>query len=389
MHIGLDGAPLKEARTGIGRYTLNLLRHLVRGNADGVEDRVEVFAGPGIRRRAVQRARFAAAVESLGAGERIGIRWANVPGSLLKAVWETFECLSVERWMPGIEIYHGTNYYVPPLRSARGIVTVHDLTFRTHPQFHTWRTRTTALTLARSLRRCRRVLADSANTRQDFLRHYRFPEDRVHVVPLAAEPVFRRITDDAHLDAARRRLDLPGCFVLSLSTLEPRKNLPGLIEAFGRALPNLPDECRLVLVGLRGWKYRGIDTRVRDLGLAARIHFAGFLEDEDLASVLNLARCLVYPSFYEGFGLPILEAMASGTPVVCSDNSSLPEVAGDAAILCDARDTAALADGMVRLTTDPTARESYRRAGLERARLFSWERTARETRAVYERALGD
>jgi glycosyltransferase involved in cell wall biosynthesis len=210
------------------------------------------------------------------------------------------------------------------------------------------------------------------------------PPEQIDVVYHGVDPAFHPLPDD-EVAAFRHRRGLPERFALFVGTLEPRKNLVRLVEAFAR-IKN--DQVGLVLVGGKGWLYDELFSRVEALGLSKIVTFAGYVTGDELPLWYNAATALAYPSVYEGFGLPVLEAQACGTPVLTSNASSLPEAAGDAGLMVDPYDTDALAAGLHRLLTDESLQYELRERGLIHARQFSWPRTARETAGVYRRALG-
>jgi glycosyltransferase involved in cell wall biosynthesis len=231
------------------------------------------------------------------------------------------------------------------------------------------------------------IVTVSESARRDLLRLHGVPADRVAVVHEAAGPGFRPIDDRAELDCVRARYGLPDRFVLYVGTIEPRKNLARLVDAFAaaraRGIPH-----HLVCVGPYGWSSRDLSGRIERLGLRDSVHFTGYAKFDDLPAVYNLADFFVFPSLYEGFGLPVVEAMACGVPVITSNTSSLGEIAADAAHTIDPADTDALADAITRLATDAEWRRELARRGLQRSRTFSWTQTAKEMLAVYHRAAG-
>src|SRR5262249_42286431 len=233
-------------------------------------------------------------------------------------------------------------------------------------------------------------IADSDATRRDLLRYYRVAPQKVRAVPLGVEPAFRPVELEAARALAAERYGLTSPFLLFVGTLEPRKNLRALLEAYRRLLSSHTgegDAPTLAVAGARGWWYRDLYRLARELGLDGRVRFLGRVPDADLPPLYSAAAAFVYPSLYEGFGLPPLEALACGTPVVCSDRSSLPEVVGDAGLLVDPTQPAALAGALARILDDPALRQELRGRGLERAARYTWARTAAETVQVYEQAL--
>ncbi|NOZ27369.1 MAG: glycosyltransferase family 4 protein [Chloroflexi bacterium] len=240
----------------------------------------------------------------------------------------------------------------------------------------------------RSVLRARRIIADSFSTRDDLVQTWNIPSERISVVHVGVEKVYRPAPPEA-VEAFRRRRGLPERFVLYLGTLEPRKNVIAAVEAFARWIQATGDRTTwLILGGAKGWYYEQIFSRVQELGITDRVRFPGYIPSAELPDWYRAAEVFLYPSLYEGFGLPPLEAMACGTPVITSNTSSLPEVVGDAALKVDPHDVEAIAEALARLLEDADLRRQLREAGLERARLFSWERTARETIAAYHLALG-
>lgn len=286
-----------------------------------------------------------------------------------------------------LDLLHVT-YTLPPALPCPSVVSVHDVSFRMFPGAFSPRDRL-LLTLAipRALRRAHQVLTISESSRRDILRLYRLPEHRVTAIPLAADAAFRPVSDRVLLRETRERYRLPERYMLAVGNVQPRKNLARLVEAFAalkRDDATVPD---LVLVGKALWRESEVYDAAGRLGVRESIVVTGYVPYDDLAALYSDAICFVYPSLYEGFGLPPLEAMACGTPVVTSSTSALPEVVGDAALTVDPRDIASLATAMRRLLGDPVLRARLRHDGLARAASFSWTETARRTGQVYAEVL--
>ncbi len=271
-----------------------------------------------------------------------------------------------------IDIYLSPASYIVPARvKNKCVVIIHDLVSRLFPAGHNRKAvLIERMTLKPSLKKALRVIAISENTKRDLEEHFQFLSGKVRVAPLAAGPAYRPINDQARLQQVRRAHKLPEKFILFVGTLEPRKNIVRIIQAFGK----LTDKnLHLVIAGNRGWQWSDIYEEVERLGLQGRIIFLGYLSREDLVSLYSLAQVFVFPSLYEGFGLPVLEAMQSGCPVVTSKTSSLPEVAGEAAILVDPKKTEAITKGIqVALENQ----DDLIAAGITQARKFSWQKTA-------------
>lgn len=259
------------------------------------------------------------------------------------------------------------------------IVTVHDLGYKHYPAAHRpfdrgyldWTTR-------RHTRVAQHIVADSQATKQDLIDFYRADPQRISVVYLGREESLTCVDDPLIIERIKAKYGIEGDYLLYLGTLHPRKNLVRLIEAFQLAAPQLPPALKLVIAGQKGWLYDEIFTRVQSLGLTGRILFPGYVDDADKPALLTGALVYVFPSLYEGFGLPVLEAMACQTPVLTSRVSSLPEVAGDAALLVDPHSSNDIAAGLVRLVGDADLRHQLVERGLRQIEKFSWEKAAKQ-----------
>ncbi len=287
--------------------------------------------------------------------------------------------LSAELLRPGRpHVLFVLAHVLPLAHPLPTVVTVHDLGYRHFPEAHPWRQRLYLEWSTRfSARQATRVIADSAATKRDLVNYCGVPEHKITVVYPGYDDSLRRV-DPA---SVRTRYGLPENYFLHVGTLQPRKNLMRLMEAVSLA----PSPVCLVLVGRAGWLAAPIAARARELG--DRVRWLEYVPDEDLAGLYSGALALVFPSLFEGFGFPVLEAMACGTPVICSNTSSLPEVAGQAALQVDPQDVKALLAAMGRVQAEPALRAELIERGLSRVREFSWRRTAEETLAVLEEAV--
>ncbi len=370
MRVTLEVSSAVYGRAGLGRYAHNLAVHLAK--LEGC--RLSLFYN-----------RSGAATLPTGLAHLPVRSWpiATRPwrlvvalGTLLGTPWDRFQ--------PGADLFHATEHLLPPFRHIRTVLTVHDLIYILFPEYHLpMNYHFLRLMMPRFARRAGAIIAISECTRWDLVRLWQIPEEKIHVIHEGIDARFRPPAGSHTAARVRASYGLPDRFALYVGTIEPRKNLPALLDAWQR----LRSPCPLVIAGKKGWLYEETFARVEALGLSDRVIFTGFVPDKDLPALYGAADVFVFPSLYEGFGLPVLEAMACGTPVVTTTGGSLPEVAGDAALLVDPTDVDALTDALGHLLHDRALRDECRERGLARARAFTWERTARETRDVYRRLL--
>jgi len=372
MRIAIDATSVPRQRAGAGTYICNLVQALAQVDRDNtyfVFAKRETFDG-----RSLQRDGF----------RLLPVRLASRPARML---WEQ-AMLPLQLRRLGVDILHSP-HYTTPLASAgwRRVVTFHDVTFFLLPRRYPVLRRLYFQGASRAgARLADLAIAVSETVKGDVVRHLGLPAERVRVVPLAPGPGFHPLEDSARMEAVRSRYGLPARFILNVGTLEPGKNQATLVRAFHR-LKGEGLEQGLVIAGQKGWMYEKLFRLVDGLGLGDEVRFLGYLPDDDLAAVYNMADLFVFPSLYEGFGLPPLEAMACGLPVVASSAPALAEVLDGAALLVDAYDASALAEVSARALRDKRLRSRLRRQGLERASQFSWQRTARGTVAAYEAVL--
>lgn len=377
MRIGINARLLSPEpgyrQSGVSRYIERLLVTLPLVMDDGDELLV-------LRSRRYEEAGPEAPPHSR-LGDRVR-RAFERPG--LRAVWEQ-TLLPAQAFRLGVDLLHGPVNVVPVLATCPLVVTVHDLAYLRMPEVVPARRRQyfQAMTSV-ATRRADHVIAVSESTKADIVELLGVNPERITVTPLAADERFRPLPD-AEVAAFRTGHGLTRPFALYLGNLEPRKNLPTLLRAFDQIAADVEHD--LVIVGGEGWMTEEFHATLGSLRNRARVRVLGFAPVEDLPSWYNAADLFVFPSLYEGFGLPPLEAMACGTPVVTSNTSSLPEVVGDAALTVAPTDTVALAAAMGRLLGDPELSASLRAAGLARAATFTWERTAAGTIDAYHAAL--
>lgn len=294
--------------------------------------------------------------------------------------------IDFNRLLSDAELFHATEHLLMPLRDIPTVLTVHDLIYHLFPAYHK-RLNYWYLNVAMPLfvRRADALITISESSKRDLVRIYHVPEEKITVIYEAASPNFGPVPTE-HVAEVKARYGLPERYLLALGTIEPRKNLIRLVEAL-RSLRQKDRALSLVIVGSRGWLYQGFFQHLEKLDVPKAVLLSGYVPDADLPAVISGAAAYVLASFYEGFGLPILEAMACGTPVVCSNTSSMPELGGDAACYFDPYNTESMVAAIATVLEDGNLRAEMRERGLAQAARFSWQRTAKETLAVYERAL--
>ncbi|HEX3560893.1 MAG TPA: glycosyltransferase family 1 protein [Pyrinomonadaceae bacterium] len=369
MHIAIDAHSVGTGLAGNETYAANLVEALA---AVDRENRYTVY------------------VTRPAGVERFAGRWPNVrvqrtlPHTPLLRVPFT---LSTELRRRPVDLLH-VQYTAPPLAPCPVVATIHDLSFEHLPE--TFKRRSwmqLRLTVRRTARRAAHLIAPSEFTRRDLIETYRLDPARVTAIPLAASAHFRPVVDAEEIERVRRRYGVGGEYVLAVGSIQPRKNLARLVRAYAllhreRGRSNLP---QLVLVGKRAWLYGETLKAIEEEGIGGSVILTGYVSEGDLPALYSGAHCFAYPSYFEGFGLPPLEAMSCGVPVLTGNLTSLPEVVGDAGLAADPFDTGALARALASLIDDDALRAELRARGLRRARAFDWRNTAHMTLQVYRR----
>lgn len=376
VRVGIDVAGALAPSTGIGRYTSALYRAL-----SGVE---ELELHPFCNARPVS--------PSLNPADRVANpRW---PARLLHASWARFDWPSVERYTGPIQVFHTSDWSHPPLQAAARVTTVHDLGPVLHPEWYA--PEVTAHHARHNKQTCQlsnAVVAISEYTRNSFLERYDVDGDRVVVVPNGVDPLFAPASAGLTQET-RERFELEAPYLLYVGTRERRKNLAGLVDIFARLADEHP-ELKLAIVGARpwaeakrvhgseAWTDREVEERIKATGLQERVRILGALPLADLIALYTGAEVFVFPTLFEGFGLPVLEAMACGCPVVASAVTSLPEVVGDAGLLAAPQDPDAFAGAVSSILNDSHFRAELVSRGQVRAKAFTWANTAEATAEVY------
>lgn len=374
--IGLDYTAAVHQSAGIGRYTREVVKALARLSADTGEPYYRLFVADAGK-----------AGQLTLPGPNFAWRPTRLTERWLARLWYRLRLpLWIENWTGPLDLFHAPDFFLPPVRpGTRTVVTVHDLSFMREPEavmpgmmahLTTW--------VPRSVQRADHVIAVSEATRRDLIEFYQTPPEKISVLYHGVTADFQPVTDPGKLAAVRQKYGLgEKPFILSVGTLQPRKNYRRLIQALAR----LDDSLALVIVGGQGWNYEDIRSEVARLKLEMRVHILGFVANADLPALYSAASLFVYPSLYEGFGLPALEAMACGTPVVVSNQSALPEVVGEAGLLVDPHQVEDIAAAIARLLDDANMRRQFAQAGQARAAKFTWIGMATKLLDLYQQVL--
>jgi len=369
MKITIDLSSISEKKTGIDYYIINLVENLIR---IGREYTYLLYLN---RKTHFFRKEDNVDIKYVKGSHRLTWMQCYLPFSLVKLK---------------VDILHSPCYLTPLINAIPAVVTVHDMTAVIHPSFlipdktslKHWLVYKKMLPL--SIQKATKIIAVSEQTRYDIMKFYNVPKEKIEVIYEAISKKFFPIQDREKLKAVKQKYKLPEKYILFVGVIEPRKNISLLIRAFAKLKRKRAIRQKLVIVGPRGWHCKEVFNTAKETGLNNEIIFTGYVSDEDLPYIYNGADIFVYPSFYEGFGFPPLEAMACGVPVITSNVSSLPEVVGDAGIRIDPYSLDNLVEKIYILLTDVRFRETMIKKGLERMKVFSWEKAARKTLGIYK-----
>ena len=377
--IGIDITSAISQGAGIGRYTRELVKAVLMERKD---DQFMLFSAKQPRGGQVE-------IPFLSSPSNVVYKEIPINERWLHRIWYRLKVpLSVQNFTGRLDLFHSPDFVLPPIgKKTPTLLTIHDLSFIHFPE-----TFTPALVtylnriVPWSIERATHILADSQATKDDLAAHWNVPREKVSVLYLGVSGMFKPITNPRSIKSVQKKYNLDGKpYVISVGTIQPRKNYRMLIRAFRPVAERFPHD--LIIVGGRGWKYDQISEEVESQGLLDRVHFLGFVDDADLPALYSAATLFTLPSLYEGFGLPILEAMACGVPVMASDVSSLPEVVGNAGVLLPAKDIVAWSQAMMELIEDMSRRTRLVGAGFLRAREFTWSKAARELAAIYDQLI--
>ncbi len=368
MRIGIDARLVFYHQAGIGQYIIRLTHALAALDTSNDyflfqsrKDRTRLVQAPNFHRR---------------------VLWTPSHHPLERLA------MSAEMLPHPLDVFHSPDFIPPRKTRAPNVITVHDLAFLLYPRFLTPDAARYYGQIDHASRSAAHIIAVSQSTKRDVTRLLGVPEDKVSVIYEAANGSSQPMDKQQAQRRVHEKFGIADEFILFVSTIEPRKNLPTLLAAYSKLIDQYKSAARLVIAGHKGWLTDEVDQAVEKYKLADKVCFLGSVPNQDLAYLYNAARVLALPSFYEGFGLPPLEAMASGTPVIVSNVSSLPEVVGDAGLLVDPNDVDGWTVALHRVLSDNALRDELAAKGLKRAAHFSWERAARETLNVYNKVAG-
>ncbi|HEX6188706.1 MAG TPA: glycosyltransferase family 1 protein [Pyrinomonadaceae bacterium] len=368
----MDGYPLVWPKTGVGHYTFELVMELAR-------------LAPRHAFELIAPASFPAEVlEQLSSYPNL--RAVSVKTNLITGRWWAVGLPYYVR-RAGLDLFHGTNYEVPLRNRERNVVTVHDLSIFSHAATHDRRMATRGRRRLRiMLRSAARIITPTEAIKRELIDTFKLDSKIVTVTPEAPRKAFRPMPAGQTAEV-RQRLGIAGDFILCVGTIEPRKNLVTLVRAFAQLLRNTEHRPQLIVAGPKGWLTAEFDRAVAEADFGDRLRLIGYVGDEDLRALYSSCKAFVYPSLYEGFGLPPLEAMACGAPVIASRIAAHVETLGADAHLVDPADERALAQVLATLLENENERARLSRSGLERAAQFSWKKTAKLTLKIYEGLL--
>lgn len=375
MKIAFDALPLMGRLTGIGYCEAGQVKALTRLHPEDAFV-LNFFAARHITERIMDLAPYL--------GENVTAKHSFCSPYGYRLV-SSFVPVPYSWFFGKNDLTHFFNYIVPPGVKGKTVVTVHDMVYRAFPETVRGRTRHMLdLGLVPSMKRADRIVTDSEFSKSEIMKYYPEFAEKIRVVPCGVDcEKFHPVSDTAEITSVRERYGVGETYFLYLGTLEPRKNLERLIEAYAAYTKSMNVPAQLVLAGGKGWLYDGIFEKVKALGIPENVIFTEYIAPEDMCALMSGALAFVFPSLYEGFGMPPLEAMACGTPVLVSDAASLPEVTGDCAVIVKPDSTDSIAEGLCRMHMDGGLRRQLSEKGLERAKTFSWERSAEMLYEVY------
>lgn len=370
MRVALDGFPLSSPKTGIGHYTLELARALAEIASDDIFELISPLPFT------------VGVIEEVQQSSLTNLILNNPRATSFRRRWWAIG-LPLFLRQHSFDVFHGTNYEVPLWNRKRNILTIHDLSLQLHPEYHEAKlVRRARRRLPLMIRSAELIIAVSESMKREICEHLKIKPEQVAVTPEAPRRSFRPLPN-SETTTIRERLGVKSDFILTVGTIEPRKNLLTLVRALDQILRTTSLRPQLVVAGGEGWLMDEFYSFIKKSGISESVRFVGYTADEDLRALYSSCRVCVYPSLYEGFGLPPLEAMACGAPVITSRIPAIVETVGEAAVLFDPLSVDELASSLVQLWNDEGQRDQLSRAGLKQAAEFTWEQTARLTLDIY------
>ena len=376
IRIGIDISRTVEEATGVGYYAKNLVHALAKVDSENDYLLYGMFYDcypKGWKRAAIPKSHNFRLHQNNSLSWFVRKKWEN--GGKYK-----------EKLLGGIDLLHSTAYTMPLVSNLKVIVTIHDLSCFVYPQYHTEANyQFVTKNVHQAARRASFIITDSENTKREIIRFLHVPEERIEMIYLAAGEAFNEKCSPESITQIKNKYRIGKPYLFAVGSIEPRKNLASTLIAFKALIEIKKIDYQFVIAGGKGWKNEAFYRLLKKLNVDEHLVFTGYVPEEDLPALYQGAEMFVYPSFYEGFGLPVLEAMSSGTPVITSNTSSLPELAGDAALLINPAEIFEIYEAMEALATKPQLREELKVKGKEQSKRFSWEQTACRTLEIYQK----
>jgi glycosyltransferase involved in cell wall biosynthesis len=376
MRVAIDSTPLLNQRTGVGQYTYHLIRNLL-----DLDSELDLILFCVSLRKPVPLQQVIPKHANLSYADY------RLPARLMQKAWNSFGFPHAELFTGQFDIFHATNFTAPPQKSGKLILTIHDVGFARMPENHPQSSRILNQILPHQLERADKIIVVSGFTRDEVVEVFAVPERKIRVIHNGVSPDFHPVADKEAAAMIARKYRIDQEYILFVGKLEARKNINGVVEAYGIFKKQSKMQHKLVLAGSLGWKGEEALQKAVESGLEKDVIHLGYVPDEDLPWLMSGATVFLYPSLYEGFGIPTIEAMACGIPVIASNSTSLPEVVGDAGLLVDPDNTEEIATALSRILDDASLRDELVRKGLERCKDFTWRKAAEQTFELY-RELG-
>lgn len=371
MKIGIDGRGLIGKKTGVSRYLGNLLKNLLEIDKENIY-RIYLPSNSPLN---------------------IEINSSNLEKKIIKfpifqnnITW-THIRLPMELFFNKVDLFHSPSYILPFLRNCKSMVSILDLSYELHPEWYPLKSQQVRLFSYLSAKTSNKIITISESVKEEIIKIYKIKEEKIEVIYLGVDGVFNPINKEFAKRKIKEKFNINNKFILYVGWIHTRRNIERLLKAFKKVKNEIPEKYNLVLIGTIIWPYINLNKLLYELNLKEDVTYIDYVSDEDLVLLYNAAELFIYPSLYEGFGLPLLEAMACGCPVVTSNLSSLPEVVRDAGYLINPYDEDEIAKAMLEILKNENLKENLIKKGLERIKKFSWRKTAEETLEVYKEVL--